>query len=115
MIIPKHKEIREGYKSDPEFAKIRKILKKLLKDVEYVIPKDMKFKVSNYAWNINDKLLYRRIGDGERLCIPEGGSMRLNRLLDAHATPLVVAAFWKGENVGKCCKTFFLAWNDKRC
>jgi len=99
-------EIREGYKSDPEFAKIRKILKKLLKDVEYVIPKDMKFKVSNYAWNINDKLLYRRIGDGERLCIPEGGSMRLNRLLDAHATPLS-PHFGREKTLANVARHFF--------
>jgi hypothetical protein len=99
-------EIKDNYKNDQELWEIIQIQEKTEKDKKYVIPKHMVFKTSNYRWDSREKLLFRKIAETERLCIPGWGTLRLNRLLEAHDIPLG-GHFGREKTLANLAKNFF--------
>jgi len=99
-------EIKENYKNDQELWEIIKELEQTEKDKNHIIPKRMVFKTSNYRWDSIEKLLFRKIAEAERLCLPNWGTLRLNRLLEAHDIPLG-GHFGREKTLANLAKNFF--------
>ncbi len=104
-------EISVAYDEDEDFGKITELYKEIHKSItpieqEKKIPKDMKFKMSNYRWDNEEQLLYRKIADTEKLCIPNKGTLRLNRLVEAHDIPLG-GHFGRDKTLANIAKNFF--------
>jgi len=99
-------EIRKGYRDDEEQQEIIDTLKKEKEELDYRIPKEKKFQMSNYRWDEEQGLLYRSIADTERLCIPKTGTLRLNRILEAHDTPLG-GHFGREKTLASVARNFF--------
>ena len=99
-------EIKDGYKEDETLYEIISLLRKQRKQPDFKVPKDMVFKISNYRWDRKEKLLYRKIVDTERLCIPNTGVLRVNRLLEAHDIPLG-GHFGREKTLANLARNFF--------
>ena len=104
-------EISAAYDEDEDFGYITELYKEMYRSKEpskqeQKIPKDMKFKMSNYRWDKDENLLYRRIVDTEKLCIPNKGTLRLNRLIEAHDIPLG-GHFGRDKTLANIAKNFF--------
>ena len=99
-------EIKENYRNDQELWGIIKELEKKEGDKNHTTPKQMVFKTSNYRWDSIEKLLFRKIAEAERLCIPKWGTLRLNRLLEAHDIPLG-GHFGREKTLANLAKNFF--------
>ena len=99
-------EIKEAYSKDTTFAEIIRLLRKQRKYPNFAVPKNMKFKISNYRWDRKQKLLYRKIAETEKLCIPNNGTLRINRLQEAHDIPLG-GHFGREKTLANIAKNFF--------
>ena len=99
-------DIREGYKDDPYWKKIIDQLKKIQTDQHYEPQKEMKFTLSKYTWDDEQRLLYRGLDDKQVLCLPKVGNIIVNRLLEFHDVPLA-GHFGRDKTLASLAKNFF--------
>jgi transposase InsO family protein len=99
-------EIKNALLEDTTFKDIITILQRTEKEKDYKPPKDMAFKVSNYRWDNDEGLLYRILANKEKLCIPDKGVLRINRILEAHDIPLG-GHFGREKTLANLANNFF--------
>ena len=100
------KEITEGYETDVYFARLLEHLKNVEEGTGVKIPKDLQFPVSKLLWDAKEGLIYRKLEGKLLLCLPRVGNIILNRLLEAHDSPLG-GHFGRDKTLSNLAKNFW--------
>ena len=99
-------KIQEGYAQDDYFAEILQHLKRMKEEKLYSPPKEMKFLLERFIWEEDDNLLFKILEDKRVLCIPRVGSLVVDRLFEAHDTP-IGAHLGRDKTLATIAKKFF--------
>ena len=99
-------QIQEGYSEDEYFQEIIDHLHKGQKKKDYVPPKELRFLVEKFIWDNEDGLLFKLLENKRVLCLPRKGSLIVDRLYEAHDTP-VGAHLGRDKTLANIAKKFF--------
>ena len=99
-------QIQEGYSEDEYFKEIIDHLQKGLENKDYVPPKELRFLVDKFIWEKEESLLFKVLENKRVLCLPRIGSLIVDRLYEAHDTPLG-AHLGRDKTLANIAKKFF--------
>jgi len=98
--------IKEGYSQDEYFEKIIDCMKKRNVHGDHVVPKEMKFLMERFIWEDDVGLLFKVLETKRVLCIPRVGRLVVDRLFEAHDTP-IGGHLGRDKTLANVAKKFF--------